>query len=307
LRVRIARGAAPHGGVIARRRLLANGVTARMIERMLARGDLYELFPGVYAVGRPEVSAYGLAWAAVHATRGRGKTPRVRGLARRSAAAALRIGAFPAAPEIVVVGKALVVEGIDIAGTRSLEPDEIWRDANKQPCTSWARTLTDLAPGSSVSELEDYLERSERRGLLKLDVLDAAIARAHGRDGLRKLQRALEPYRGLPETEYLSLLERLANKIMLAAQIAQPEVNAKVVLPDGARIRVDLLFREQRLAVEVDGRDTHQRARQFQTDRWRDRELQKLGYTVLRFTWQDVTRRPQRVVADILAFLNASL
>src|SRR5258705_13201472 len=52
-------------GVVARRQLLALGLTADAIKHRLKRGRLHPVFRGVYAVGRPELSRHGRWMAAV--------------------------------------------------------------------------------------------------------------------------------------------------------------------------------------------------------------------------------------------------
>jgi hypothetical protein len=52
-------------GVISRRQLLDLGWTAEAIRHRLATGRLHAIYPGVYAVGRPEISIQGKWMAAV--------------------------------------------------------------------------------------------------------------------------------------------------------------------------------------------------------------------------------------------------
>jgi very-short-patch-repair endonuclease len=65
------------------------------------------------------------------------------------------------------------------------------------------------------------------------------------------------------------------------------------------RCWTDLAFPGCRLAVEVDGWAWHIDPDRFQRDRARQNALVLAGWTVLRFTWSDVTERPDRVVAQI--------
>jgi len=65
---------------------------------------------------------------------------------------------------------------------------------------------------------------------------------------------------------------------------------------------VDLVV-EGSLVVELDGRAYHADERAFAEDRRRDRKLAALGYTVLRFTYDDVVKHPERMLAEVLAVL----
>lgn len=260
------------------------------------------LFRGVYVVGRADVTAYGRAWAAILATRGHGPVQHVRALGHRSAAAALGVGDEPPRPEIVVVGAVLDVRGIEIRRTRRLAADEVRVDPLGLPWTDWARTTVDLAAVLSPRELDRHLDRSDRERLIDLRAVDAALGRARGRRGTGVLRQALDLYRDAPDALFLSRLERLAYRVLVPAGIPRPEVNGRVALPGGGSIRVDLLLRDHLLAIELDGRD-HARGDQFRVDRWRDRELQKLGYRVLRFTWADVMHAPEILIADVRRLL----
>jgi hypothetical protein len=268
------------------------------IDRERGRGHLHDRHLGVYALGRPRLTAYGEAWAAVLAAGERGV------LTRWSAAAAIGAAAVPARPQIVVVGGPLRLRGVDVFRTRRLHRDEIAVDDAGLRRTRWPRTVTDMAAGSSIRELQGVLDRLDRAGHLDLATLDAAITRGRGRRGMRKLHRALEPFTSIPDADYRSMLERFSAMVLHPAGLSDHEVNGPVRLGDGQKIHVDILFRSARLAIEVDGRDSHTRAAQFAVDRRRDRELQKLGYRVLRFSWHDVVHRPHVVLRDIRTFLR---
>ena len=58
----------------------------------------------------------------------------------------------------------------------------------------------------------------------------------------------------------------------------------------------DLAWPEVRLAVEVDGWETHGSREAFQDDRERDALMVAMGWRVLRFTWDDVVKRPGYVL-----------
>src|SRR5918995_6442158 len=61
----IAEFAVRQSGVVARRQLVAAGLTHRQIDRRIASGRLHVLYRGVYAVGHRVVGALGRWWAAV--------------------------------------------------------------------------------------------------------------------------------------------------------------------------------------------------------------------------------------------------
>ena len=57
------------------------------------------------------------------------------------------------------------------------------------------------------------------------------------------------------------------------------------------------------VAIEIDGWAFHSDADTFRKDRARQNAIVLAGWTVLRFTWHDLTVRPSEVVADIRAAL----
>ena len=73
----------------------------------------------------------------------------------------------------------------------------------------------------------------------------------------------------------------------------------------GART-VDFAWPEQRVVVETDGWRAHGTPYAFQADRTTTNSLQLEGWTVLRFTWTDITRRRRRVAATVRAALTPS-
>ena len=67
---------------------------------------------------------------------------------------------------------------------------------------------------------------------------------------------------------------------------------------------VDFLWREQRLVVETDGYAGHSGRAAFNEDRARDVRLELMGFTVVRFTYDQVTDRPDYVASALAALLN---
>ena len=54
-----------------------------------------------------------------------------------------------------------------------------------------------------------------------------------------------------------------------------------------------------KLANEIDGRRHHDNRVAFENDRARHNEFVAAGWTVLQFTWQQITERPDQFVAMV--------
>lgn len=102
----------------------------------------------------------------------------------------------------------------------------------------------------------------------------------------------------------LSPAEELAHEILDGAGIRGWQANVTISDASGIIGAADIVFDAQRLVLEVDGRRHHSDAEAFQTDRTRQNRLIAAGYRVLRFTWEDLTKRPREVVAQTRALLG---
>jgi very-short-patch-repair endonuclease len=119
------------------------------------------------------------------------------------------------------------------------------------------------------------------------------VVAAEPGDAHRDAERAtaplwIAPWRGSPHP--LSDVERrlasaLSNDNELAPLFA---FNRSVVTVRGSRPRVDLVWTEGRLVVELDGYGSHGNRAAFIYDRQRDYELSLSGYTVLRLANEEV-------------------
>jgi very-short-patch-repair endonuclease len=65
-----------------------------------------------------------------------------------------------------------------------------------------------------------------------------------------------------------------------------------------------MLWRCQRLIVELDGRRFHDHSRSFESDRDRDANLLAAGYRVVRVTWRRLIQQPEREAARLRALLD---
>jgi very-short-patch-repair endonuclease len=69
-------------------------------------------------------------------------------------------------------------------------------------------------------------------------------------------------------------------------------------------MHVDALWRDHNLAVELDGGPAHGGVAAMKRDRERDMALRAHGFHVVRYTWDQVIRRRELVVADLRRLLG---
>ena len=92
--------------------------------------------------------------------------------------------------------------------------------------------------------------------------------------------------------------ERVTVRLLRQAGITGWLLNSPVRAGDREYI-VDVVFHAARVAVEIDGWAWHSGVERFRGDRRRQNALVLAGWTVLRFTWDDLVSQPGRVVAEI--------
>jgi len=288
--------AAHQHGVVARRQLLALGISGRQIDLREQRGILRRQYRGVYAVGHEQLRPEGRRLAAVLAC-GVGAV-----LSHRSAATHWRVRYYALARIEVTVprGRNGRVAGVRIRRRRLADEDVTVHDG--VPVTTVARTLFDLASDVRAQELAGAVDEAHRRGLYDQTAVDAQFGR--GRNGTVAFRKMLAERH--PERERArSTLETLGIDLFGAHGLPLPQIN--VWFPelgdDGGE--VDLLWPEERVVVELDGWDFHRFRRQFEDDRRKSVELLAMGYAVLRFTWRQTADQPEWVVAHVRAQLEA--
>jgi Uncharacterized protein conserved in bacteria len=68
---------------------------------------------------------------------------------------------------------------------------------------------------------------------------------------------------------------------------------------------IDVAFPAARVAIEVDGWAWHMDAERTHADKRRQNALVRQGWTILRYTWHDLTGRPRSVLAEIAHEVDA--
>jgi len=87
-----------------------------------------------------------------------------------------------------------------------------------------------------------------------------------------------------------------------AYDLPRPRLNATLALR-GRFFESDCIWDEQRLIVELDGRDVHGTHEAFESDRQRDRILLAEGWRWARVTWRQLRDEPGTIAADLRAAL----
>jgi hypothetical protein len=177
---RLAELASRNHGVVTRRELLGDGVSAKEIDRRLGIGALIAVFRGVYRVGHtaPSVDAHYLA-----AVRACGDGALLSGRAAGHLLGLLR--GPPPPPEVTAPAKRRI-EGVRTA--RARRQGAIWRGV---PVTSVAETLVDLAAVLNAEELARACHEAGVRHHTTLRQVEAVLARRPTTRGAAKLRRVL--------------------------------------------------------------------------------------------------------------------
>jgi len=265
-------------GVVTRVQLLAAGLSSAGIGRWVAAGRLFPVHRGVYAVGRPAITRSGHLIAAQ--------------LACGSGAALSHTGATEwwqltgrRAHPIEVTVPALGgrrCPGVRVHRSESLPRHVVVR--RRIAVTSVERTVLDMAARCPRREVERLVDEAQRLGLFERERFASVLTER--RPGTALLGQVLAEHeagstwtRNDFEEAFLTLVDR--------AGLPRPLMN----WPVGPYV-IDCYWTDRRLAVELDGRETHLTPRAFEGDRDRDAYLfTEHGIHTLRFTYRQVTLR----------------
>jgi hypothetical protein len=183
----------------------------------------------------------------------------------------------------------------DVVVVRSRHTDGIRRTRWGFPVTCPSRTWVDLGRTATPEVLESALATGLQRQLITLPQVDGVLAVAHHRAGTQLVRQVLARF----EPEWESVLSAAFGRLVLAAGIdlvpgwvVRDEVGEPLAVLDFADVA-------RRLAFEVDGWAYHGSKGQQQRDKQRDRMLLARGWVTVRFTTDDILRRPEAVLAEV--------
>ncbi|HET8658932.1 MAG TPA: type IV toxin-antitoxin system AbiEi family antitoxin domain-containing protein [Micromonosporaceae bacterium] len=281
------------GGLITRAQARACGYSMYQVRRRLAAGEWQHVLGTVYTVRPTQV------------------TPQLRDAAALLAvpsgvlagpSAARRLGIrVPDSGTYLWIGAG---RGVGLPGVTYLRSPLSARDrwpAGDAVVTATGRTVFDcllvLADADALNLLDDAL----RERWTSLGELARRVREHAGRPGAPRLVGLMRKIASGARSE----AERRAVALLHTARISGWVANHRIRDAKGALIAVgDLVFPAARLIVELDGRAFHATADRFAHDRERQNRLVAEGWTVLRFTWYDLTGRPEYVIDTIRTMLS---
>jgi very-short-patch-repair endonuclease len=284
-------------GVISRSQALAAGMTSRQVDLTVHTGTWERVHHGVYRLAGAPVTAYGRLLAACLARPG--------AVVSHESAAWLwdLIADPPPVPTVSVLRSASHhTPGIVVRRVADLPAARVvtWRGV---PSTNPLRTLVDLAGIAAGCQLDEAVDRALATRLVTVEGLVAEIGRLghQGRRGVSGLRETLNR-RGLTGAPHPSVLESRLLRLLARGGITVCGVEVSVDGEDG-RYRLDVVL-SSRVALEVDGYRYHAGADVMGRDLHRHNDLGLQGWVVLRFTWADVVRDGERLLAQVRAALR---
>ena len=288
VRQRIARLASKQEGRVTTAQLKRCGVSSSSISRWVRNGFLHRLDHGIYAVGHV---AGGEAARLSEALLRAGP-----GAAISHVTAAWWWGMLRYASEIIHVcapNRRRCTDAVRIHHPTLI--DRRWHRG--LPVTSVAQTLVQTAPMVSDAALRRALAQADHAGRLNRSELEAVLVRRPR--GAVRLRYALDHH--LPQLA--QTLSPLEDRFLLCCEawgFPIPEPNGRI-----GRYRVDAVFREERLAVELDGRDVHGRPAAVIEDRRRERAIRAEGFRIVRYSDEQIRPDAAHTAADLAALLHA--
>jgi hypothetical protein len=296
---------------------IAAGMPRSTLESRRQTGRYVTLYPGVLAPAEaPRTPALDEFAAVLSCSRGPGPPSGEAVLGRavlshHSAARRHGLRSCPAPDAIHITvpwdRRLAPRQGIVIHRSRSLDRRCVIDDAGV-PLTSPTRTVRDLEPYLGPRQLRRIVAELLRSGRGDADGLREEAARHAGRPGRPgRLAPIIDELSPLHATSR-SALESLFVEVTSAAGIPPSSMNHHVVDVRGRDRYIDAVYLPEHVPVELDGALAHGSALDRRDDLERENAITLSGRwrSFLRFTWNDLTRRPEQVVEEIHTALDAA-
>lgn len=275
-------------GVISRAQAVACGLSVRTVQRRVASGAWVDVLPGVSLVDghaltdRARVRAAWL-WAGPSATVSGPAAGFWHGLLEHASG-----------PVQVTVSRSVTRRSVGWVQVRRRDLAALDRTVRNGVGVT-ALPLTVLETAVAWPDGAAVLDRALQQKKVRFGDLHEAYCRSAGAYGMARAAMLLRE----AGVGAASVFERRLVRLLRRAGIS-----GFVLGHPFGRDEIDLAFPAQRVAVELDGWAWHTDRDRFQADRSKGNALVRAGWIVLRFTWDDLTRRPHDVVAQIRSALR---
>jgi hypothetical protein len=276
-------------------RRATSDLSSAQIRRAIRAGDLIVMRRGVF-VGRRRLEL--------------AQSDRDRHLLRLRAAA---LG-VPGPPVVACLGSAALLHGFARLGRH---PQRVrlyrsrggpWRDADVAvlvcglpprhvttvddvAVTAPARTVVDLGRWVSFRSGVVVADSALRAGVTRRE-LEAVAADCARWPGIRGARQVIAFANGLAD----SPLESISRVVFAAAGLPVPRLQVPIGDPEWPDGIVDFFWAEYGVIGEADGLLKYDDAYALRAEKLRQEALEARGYVVVRWTWDDIWRRPEWVV-----------
>ncbi len=296
--VSVADLAARQHGLVTRNQLRSIGMSPGAIGHWASTGRLHRVHLGVFAVGHRALSDRARLLAAVMACGS--------GAALSHIHAALLWDLLPPWREVELTPTHVTVPRGSGRGRRpgivihraALPATEL-RALDRIPICSAARTVLDCAEASSARDFERLVDQAitgDRVTRLELDAMASAHRTRRGAAAIRRLLDAAERFDSVTDSE----LEEEFIRVVRGAGLPIPALGQRL-----AGMKVDAMWRAERVVAELDGYRWHRTRFRQDADRQREARVRQLGWIPLRYSATQVFDTPLAVIADLAAVLVA--
>lgn len=195
------------------------------------------------------------------------------------------------------------LEGYFVHETKDLVSADL-DEVDGIPCTSLVRTLVDLPAVVHPFRAGQALDAAFRRdpSIVQQVVRRHLEVARRGRTGTTAL-RALLQERGWVGDKVDSGFERLALQLVRRGSLPEPVLQHQVRAANFVAY-LDLAWPDRMVGMECDSIAHHLSVAAFERDRVRRRTLLALGWKILEFTYNEVTRHPLMVLRELRRHLE---
>lgn len=183
----------------------------------------------------------------------------------------------------------------DVAVLVCTLPQDHVTEVDGVPVTTWARTAVDLGRWVTFRSAVVAMDSALRHGCAR-DEMDAVLLDCRRWPGIRKARAAAD----FADPRSASPLESVSRVAFHEMGLPAPELQVTLVRDElgNPRYIVDFYWEEFSVIGEADGLlkyDDEDERLSLRQEKLRQEELESRGYIVVRWTWDDIWRRPEWV------------